>query len=52
MDSLRRAWMTADPTGVLVLGLGIGGVLVLYGLRRVLLASSQAIWSRRIQFLR
>ena len=34
--------MTADPKGVLVLGLGIGGVLALYGLRRVLLASSQA----------
>jgi hypothetical protein len=34
--------MTADPTEVGVLGLGIGGVLALYGLRRVLLASRQA----------
>lgn len=34
--------MTADPTDVAVLGLGIGGVLALYALRRVLLVSSQA----------
>ena len=33
--------MTADPTAVAVMGLGIGGVLALYNLRRVVLSSSR-----------